>query len=111
MEGSNKLTKLTKLTIPFNKLTTPLNKLTTPFNKLTTPFNKQAEKKRNPPMIQMAQKCAFCDRYIHADEETDSYNGDLDEYQGWMCHASCTKLPIEIDSFVVCPSKLNFPSK
>ncbi len=48
--------------------------------------NTEAE---DPPLMQYAQKCAWCGRYLYANDEIEIYNGNLRCYTGWMCHKQC----------------------
>ena len=44
---------------------------------------------REPPLFQMSQRCPMCTQWILYEDEIATYNGDLDDYQGWMCHKNC----------------------
>ena len=46
-------------------------------------------KQKIEPLMQAAQKCPWCGRYLCGDAEIATYNGYMPEYQGWMCHAEC----------------------
>lgn len=44
------------------------------------------------PLIQHAQKCAWCNKYlIGAEHEFTLYNGSDPLYKGWICHVKCNK--------------------
>ncbi len=41
------------------------------------------------PRIQSAQKCAWCNRYFWSMDELSIYDGNDEEYTGWIVHDSC----------------------
>ncbi len=43
--------------------------------------------------LQVAQKCAWCGKYLWAGEEIGIYDGPDDEYTDWMVHDSCNLVP------------------
>ena len=45
------------------------------------------------PKIQYAQKCAWCRRYLICCDKISTYDGDDQDYQGWMVHDSCNLHP------------------
>lgn len=64
-------------------------------NKRTKSLSPKKNLKKNPtlPMvqykIQLAQKCAICDRYLEFGENTKKYNNPKSEYHNWDCHEKC----------------------
>lgn len=41
------------------------------------------------PLVQHAQKCAWCGHHLLGGEQTAQYNGEDPLYKGWECHSAC----------------------
>jgi len=45
---------------------------------------------KSEPLVQYAQKCAWCGRYLVGSESDFAiYNGKDPLYKGWVCHYEC----------------------
>lgn len=53
--------------------------------------NVESKSKKNieEPLIQYAQKCAWCGEYITDAQETELYSGSDNRYKFWLCHKGC----------------------
>jgi hypothetical protein len=45
--------------------------------------------KAHNEIMQLAQKCAYCYKYIYGGEETELYKGSDFRYREWVCHQTC----------------------
>ena len=43
----------------------------------------------NVPLIQYAQKCPFCCKYLQCSDEIAKYNGNNKQFTDWICHKKC----------------------
>ena len=48
-------------------------------------------------MEQLAQRCAWCNRYLMINQETAVYNGNNPLYQGWICHMDCNLEDVRLE--------------
>ena len=68
-----------------------------PIDKLRnrSPINKssinKSHNKSNEPLIQCAQKCAWCNQYMYFNDEIEEYKGLDVDFIGWMVHKHCNK--------------------
>lgn len=41
------------------------------------------------PLVQVAQKCAWCGMYLFMGQSISVYNGSDPLYTDWLCHTDC----------------------
>lgn len=49
----------------------------------------KSPKNKQQPLIQYAQKCAWCGLYLLGGDEISTYNGLDYQYKDWLCHKDC----------------------
>lgn len=59
------------------------------FNLLTMSESQEKKIIIEEPLLQLAQKCAWCKKYLLFGEETELYNGKNYQYKYWICHKKC----------------------
>ena len=54
-----------------------------------TPNTQELKKVKNPPKIQHAQKCPYCNKYLLGDQAITTYSGTNDDFVDWLVHEEC----------------------
>ena len=49
----------------------------------------------NEILIQFAQKCPWCDKYLLAGQPTNLYNGNDIRFNGWISHVKCNNITLD----------------